>query len=120
MKIDKTYPVKNSLYKKHKDSPYDIVRLYCKSCSSVMDIHVYHSFGKFEYYQLTNLPNKISSHLDTRKIECSECKKTYLLEKQPVKTSSDYLLKLDCSNMSSGMESWYEDSIPKHSKEIYS
>jgi hypothetical protein len=42
------------------------------------------------------------------------------LEKQPKKSTTDYLLKLDCSNMSAGMESWYEDSIPKYSKENYS
>ncbi|MBC8225855.1 MAG: hypothetical protein H8E74_01775 [Gammaproteobacteria bacterium] len=34
------------------------------------DVHVYHSFGKLEYYQLNNLPEKISKHLDTRNIQC--------------------------------------------------
>ena len=119
MKINKMYPVQNSLYNKHKDSPYDIVRTYCKSCNSKIDIHVYHSFGKLEYYQITNLPNKIASHLQTRKVVCNHCDKTFLLEKIPAKTSSDYILKLDCSNIHSGMEAWYEDSIPKYSNEIY-
>ena len=119
MKIDRTQPVQNSLYNKQQDRLYDIVRTYCKACNSKMDIHVYHSFGKLEYYQITNLPNKISAHLQTRKIVCNNCDKTFLLEKQPAKTTSDYLLKFDCSNMSSGMESWYEDSIPKYSNEIY-
>ena len=87
MKIDKTQPVQNSLYNKQKDSPYDIVRTYCKACNSKIDIHVYHSFGKLEYYQITNLPNKISAHLQTRKIVCNNCDKTFLLEKQPAKTT---------------------------------
>lgn len=122
MKVNKTNPiikVYNELNIKHKDSPYDIVMIYCKSCNSKMNIHVYHSFGKLEYYQITNLPNKISSHLDTRKVVCNNCDKTFVLEKQPAKTSSDYILKLDCSNMSVGMESWYEDSIPKYSNKTY-
>jgi uncharacterized CHY-type Zn-finger protein len=119
MKINKIQPVQNSLYNKHKNSPYDIVRIYCKSCNSKMDIHVYHSFGKLEYYQLNNLPEKISKHLDTRKVVCNNCDKSYVLEKQPTKTTSDYILKLDCSNMHVGMESWYEDAIPKYSKETY-
>ena len=90
MKIDKTYHVKNSLYDKHKGSPYDIVMIYCKSCNSKMDIRVYHSFGKLEYYQLNNLPNKISNNLDTRKIKCSECNVTNTLQKQPIKTITNY------------------------------
>ena len=113
MKIVRTHPVQNSLYNKHKDSPYDIVRIYCKSCNSKMDIHVYHSFGKLEYYQITNLPNKISSHLQTRKIVCNTCDKTFLLEKQPAKTTSNYILKLDCSDMRLGMDTWYDSCVPK-------
>ena len=47
--------------------------------------------------------------------KCNKCNKTFVLEKQPKKSTTDYLLKLDCSNMSAGMESWYENP---HSKTI--
>jgi len=91
MKIDKTYQVKNSLHEKQKDSPYDILRLHCKSCKSIMDIRVYHSFGKFEYYKINNLPNKISKYnVDSRNDECDKCKKLHLLEKQADNPSKIY------------------------------
>jgi hypothetical protein len=120
MKIVRGGRVENSLQDKAKSNPYDVVMVYCRYCQHKIDVHVYHSFGKLEYYQIKNLPEKISKHLDTRNIECNKCNKTFVLEKQSKKSNTDYLLKLDCSNMSGGMESWYEGSIPKNSKEIYS
>ncbi len=118
-KLHKVTKVNNPLHPTDKSQLYDIVMVYCRYCETKLDVHVYHSFGKFEHFQIVNLPTKISKHLSTRKIECTHCDKTFVLEKQPIKSSTEYLLKLDCSNMSGGMESWYEDSIPKHSKEIY-
>ena len=115
MKIVHMHKVENSLAEKAKSNPYDVVMVYCRYCQQKIDVHVYHSFGKLEYYQLTNLPEKISKHLGTRNIQCIPCDKTFVLEKQPTKSTTDYLLKLDCSSMSSGMESWYENP---HSKTI--
>ena len=109
------HKVENSLAEKAKGSPYDIVMVYCRYCQQKIDVHVYHSFGKLEYYQIKNLPEKISKHLTTRNIQCIPCDKTFVLEKQPTKSTTDYLLKLDCSSMSPGMESWYENP---HSKTI--
>ena len=119
MKIVRGGRIENSLQDKAKSNPYDVVMVYCKYCAKKIDVHVYHSFGKLEYYQITNLPEKISKHLDTRNIQCNKCNKTFVLEKQLKKSTTDYLLKLDCSTMSAGMESWYEDSIPKYSNEMY-
>ena len=120
MKIVRGGRIENSLQDKAKSNPYDVVMVYCRYCEKKIDVHVYHSFGKLEYYQIFNLPDKISKHLDTRNIQCNKCNKTFVLEKQPKKSTTDYLLKLDCSNMSAGMESWYEDFTPKYSKELYS
>ena len=119
MKINKTHQVQNSLYHKKTDKPYDVVMVYCRYCNKKIDIHVHHALAQLEYYHIVNLPEKVSKHLNTRKIQCNTCNKTFVLEKQEKKTSPDYLMKLDCSNMSLGMESWYEDSIPKYSNEIY-
>ena len=66
-----------------------------------------------------NQVSKIKYHLQRREIDCPNCNKTFVLEKNVHNTKSEFLLKLDCSNMSSGMESWYEDSIPKYSNEMY-
>ena len=118
-KVNNTYPVRNTLHQKNPDKPYDIVMTYCRYCDKRMDITVYHSFGKYEYYQIVNLPEKIAKYLDTRKINCHNCKKKFVLEKNPNQTKTDYLLKLDCSDMTLGMESWYEDAIPKYSNEVY-
>ena len=112
MKIDKSCQVENTLQDKSKSNPYDVVMVYCRYCQQKIDVHVYHSLGKLEYYQLTNLPEKISKNLSTRNIQCIPCDKSFVLEKQPKKSTTDYLMKLDCSNMKPGMELWY-DSMTK-------
>ena len=119
MKINKTHAVFNMLHDKNKPKPYDIVRMYCHYCQEKLDIHVYHALGNFEHYQLVNLPEKIAKHLNTRKIECTHCDKDFVKKKNIQDLKSDYHLNLDYSNMGSGMESWYEDAIPKYSKEPY-
>jgi hypothetical protein len=113
-KVSKGSKVKNSLLDKNKDKPYDLVMVYCNCCQKRLDVYVYHSLGKSEHFQLINLPEKIAKHLKRRrKIDCPNCNKTFILEKHKQNTKSEFLLKLDCSNMRAGMESWYEDSIPK-------
>jgi len=119
MKINKVHKAENNLHNKDNPKPYDIVRMYCRYCQEKLDVHVYHSQGKFEHYQIVNLPEKIAKHLNTRKIECAHCNRNFVLEKRTQHTKSEFLLKLDCSNMSTGMESWYTDAIPKYSNELY-
>ena len=119
MKINKTYQVENSLHQNKTKTPYDIVMVYCNSCQERLEVRVYHSFAKLEHFQLINLPERIADHLQRREIDCHKCHKTFILEKNTHNTKSEFLLKLDCSNMSAGMESWYEDSIPKYSNETY-
>ncbi len=119
MKINKTYQIQNSLYNKDKPKPYDIVMVYCRYCHQKLEIHVRHSLGKFEHFQLINLPERIAEHLDTRKLHCTHCNKDFVLERNTQDSKTDYHMKLDCSNMGSGMELWYEDAIPKYSNEPY-
>jgi len=119
MKINKTHQVQNSLQPKKTDKPYDVVMVYCKSCQEKLEVRVYHSHAKLEHFQLINLPERIADHLQRREIDCPNCNKTFILEKNIHSTKSEFLLKLDCSNMKPGMESWYEDSIPKYSNETY-
>tara|TARA_B100000029_G_C17058042_1_gene772066 strand:+ start:208 stop:585 length:378 start_codon:yes stop_codon:yes gene_type:complete len=120
MKINKTYQVENSLQPKKTPRPYDIVMVYCRYCQEKLDVRVYHSKAKLEHFQLINLPERIAEHLQRRELKCNECNKTFVLEKNIYDTKSEFLLKLDCSNMNAGMESWYEDAIPKYSNETYS
>jgi len=113
MKIVRGGRIENSLQPKKTDKPYDIVLVYCRYCQQRLQLHVYHSFGKFEHFQLINLPERIAKHLKTRNIHCTKCDKDFVLEKYTKETKTDYLMKLDCSNMEPGMESWYEDAIPR-------
>ena len=119
MKINKTHQVENSLRQIRTKTPYDIVMVYCRYCQQRLNVRVYHSRAKLEHFQLINLPERIADHLQRREINCNKCNRTFVLEKNIHNTKSEFLLKLDCSNMSSGMESWYEDSIPKYSNEMY-
>ena len=102
-------------HRPQKPKEHDIVRVYCKYCQEKLDLRVYHARGKFETYQIVNLPEYLADHLDTRTIECTHCDKNFILEKNIKDKKTDYLLKLDCSNMRPGMESWYEDAIPNMS-----
>ena len=115
MKIVRGGRVDNPLHQSRKPVTYDIVRIYCRYCQEKLDLRVYHSRGKFETYQIVNLPEHLADHLDTRKIECTHCDKNFVLEKNIKDKKTDYLLKLDCSNMQPGMESWYADAIPNMS-----
>ena len=98
MKINRTHKSVDA-YDKKKPKEYDIVMTYCKYCQERLDIHVYHAFGKAEHYQLVNLPERIAKYLKTRKIQCNHCDRKFVLEKNIQNQKTDFLLKLDCSNM---------------------
>ena len=68
-------------YQSKKPRAYDNVRVYCRYCQEKLDLRVYHSKGKFETYQIVNLPEYLANHLDTRKVECTHCDKNFVLEK---------------------------------------
>ena len=117
--IGKTSQSFNSLHDRQYPRPYDIVMLYCKYCQKRIEIKVYHPQAQLEHYQLVNLPQRIAEHIRERKVHCKECDKDFILQKEVKEESTDFYLKLDCSTMSAGMESWYEDAIPKYSNEPY-
>ena len=121
MDINKIHKPINPVQYHRTNTPksYDSVRVYCRYCQEKLDLRVYHSKGKFETYQIVNLPEYLADHLDTRTIECTHCDKSFILEKNTKDKKTDYLLKLDCSNMRPGMDSWYEDAIPNMSGDEY-
>ena len=45
------------------------------------------------------------------------CKNTSIVERESNATKPTFAVKLDCSQMKPGMETWYEDSIPKFNNE---
>tara|TARA_Y100001963_G_C6451013_1_gene295861 strand:+ start:89 stop:475 length:387 start_codon:yes stop_codon:yes gene_type:complete len=109
----------NSLHAKQQPRPYDNVMLYCRYCQTRIEIKVYHPTAQLEHYQLINLPERIARHMEDRKVHCKNCDRDFLLEKQHKEERFDFHMKLDCSNMKPGMESWYEDAIPKYSTDTY-
>lgn len=119
MKINPVTKSFNTLHDKKHPRPYDIIMTYCTYCKKRIDIKVYHPSATLDHYQMVNLPERIAKHLDERKIHCPECDKDFVLSKEVKTEKTDFYLKLDCSNMNLGMEYWYEDAIPKYSREEY-
>ena len=122
----KTEFMKNNIYydfmfsKEEKDRKFDTILCYCPTCKERIEVKIYYNEGSNDCFQLVNIPERLSAKLiDERKLYCEKCKNTIILEKQSQKINSAYLLKLDCSKMKPGMESWYEDSIPKHKEGEY-
>lgn len=112
-KVSKGSKVKNSLQNNPSTNPHDLVMVYCRYCQKRLDVYVYHSLGKSEHFQLINLPERVAKHLKRREINCPKCEKTFFLEKKTQDTKTEFLLRLDCSNMSTGMEYWYDDIVLK-------
>ena len=102
---------------KEHETKYDTVMTYCPSCHFKIDVRIQHSAGKNEFFQFVNMPERISKYLDGRKVYCNMCKNTSIIEKQSNATEPTFAVKLDCSQMNPGMETWYEDSIPKLDEE---
>ncbi|SVC14416.1 uncharacterized protein METZ01_LOCUS267270 [marine metagenome] len=102
---------------KEHETKYDTVMTYCPSCHFRIDVRIQHSDGKNEFFQFVNMPERISKYLDGRKVYCNMCKKTSIVERESNATKPTFAVKLDCSQMKPGMETWYEDSIPKFNNE---
>lgn len=121
----KTEFMKNNIYydfmfsKPEKDKKFDTILCYCPACKERIEVKIYYNEGSNDCFQLVNIPERLSVKIDERKLYCEKCKNTIILEKQSKTINSTFLLKLDCSEMQPGMESWYEDSIPKHREGEY-
>jgi len=89
---------------------YDTVMAYCQSCGNRMDIPMFHDKATNNQFQLVSIPVEFSVKLDNYKIDCINCGSTNIIEKQNKVTNFEvFTIKLDCSNMNEGMDSWYEN-----------
>ena len=117
-KVTKLEPTKNGVDMDGQDrmmgiSPdlYDTVLAYCQSCGNRMDIPIVHDKATNNQFQLVSVPVEFSDKLDNYKIECINCDSTNIIEKQDkVSNFEVFTIKLDCSEMSSETDDWYEGS----------
>ena len=90
---------------------YDTVLAYCQSCGNRIDIPFVHDEASNNQFQLVSVPVGLSDKLNNYKAYCNNCGKTNIIEKQSKVANFDvFTVKLDCSEMSSGTDDWYEDS----------
>ena len=88
---------------------YDTIITYCVSCKERIEFPVIHDTATNNHYQLVNVPDHIANEIYDQKVYCKKCRRTNLLEKKKqVSNLNVFTLKLDCSNMSSGTNDWYE------------
>ena len=101
-------------YKLEPQDIYDTVMAYWQSCHDRIDIPVVHNEAANNQYQLVSVPIALSDKLNNYKAYCNNCGSTNIIEKQNKVTNYDvFTVKLDCSNMNNGTDSWYEnDSLP--------
>ena len=71
---------------------HDVVMVFCPYCFERNDIEVPHPKGVLEYYQLENIPEKVSKHLDTKKIKCESCKRRFTVKRQDKNIRDTYKL----------------------------
>ena len=89
---------------------YDTVMVYCQSCQERIDIPVVHNKATNNEYQLKNIPIFLSDKLEQYRASCKNCGSINIIEKQNKIANFDvFTIKLDCSNMNAGMDSWYEN-----------
>ena len=89
---------------------YDTVMAYCQSCGNRMDIPVVHDEATNNQFQLISIPKEIAYKLENYKIDCRNCGNTNIIERQNhVNRYEVFTIKLDCSNMNEGMDSWYKN-----------
>ena len=89
---------------------YDTVMSYCQSCGKRIDIPVVHNEATNTQFQLISVPVVLSDKLNNYKAYCNNCGSTNIIEKQNKVTNYEvFTVKLDCSNMKEGTDSWYEN-----------
>ena len=89
---------------------YDTVMAYCQGCHRRIDIPVVHEGATNNHFQLVCIPNALCDKLTNYRAYCNNCGKTNIIEKQEkVSTFEVFTIKLDCSNMDTGTDSWYEN-----------
>ena len=116
-KVTKIELVRNGVHMSDSNCPYkleptlyDTIIVYCVSCQERIDIPIVHDNATNNYFQLVNIPDHVADEVHNQKVYCKQCRNTNLLEKQKkVLNLNMFTLRLDCSNMSSGTDYWYED-----------
>ena len=116
-KVTKIEPIKNGAYMVESKCPdklepavYDTVMAYCQSCGNRIDIPIVHDKATNNQFQLVSVPVEFSDKLNNYKVDCINCGSTNIIEKQEKISSYDvFTVKLDCSNMYEGTDSWYEN-----------
>ena len=92
------------------EDKHDTVIAYCPACQQRLHLVIIHSKGNLDQYQLHNLPDHVAMHLTSRTILCIECDNTIIIEPLEKKTKEYFFnMKIDCSNMSPGHQSWYDN-----------
>ena len=99
---------------------YDTIIFYCPVCQEKNNVQVIHEKAKKAFFQSTNIPAYVAVSIVSQKIYCKKCTKTLVIgfEDIPVR-QYNLSVKLDCSDDFTGMESWYEDQVPKATDEEY-
>ena len=116
-KVTKIEPIKNGVYMDESKCPdklepavYDTVMAYCQGCHGRIDIPIIHDEATNHQFQLISIPKEISHKLENYKAYCNMCGKTNIIERQNhVNRYEVFTVKLDCSNMNEGMDSWYKN-----------
>ena len=89
---------------------YDTVMAYCQGCHGRIDIPIVHDEATNHQFQLISIPKEISHKLENYKAYCNMCGKTNIIERQNhVNRYEVFTIKLDCSKMNEGMDSWYKN-----------
>ena len=116
-KVTKIEPIKNGAYMDESKCPdklepavYDTVMAYCQGCHGRIDIPIVHDEATNHQFQLISIPKEISHKLENYKAYCNMCGKTNIIERQNhVNRYEVFTIKLDCSKMNEGMDSWYKN-----------
>ena len=89
---------------------YDTVLAYCQGCHGRIDIPVVHDKATNSQFQLISIPKEIAYKLENYKVHCNKCERTNIIERQNyVNRYEVFTIKLDCSNINEGTDSWYKN-----------
>ena len=116
-KVTKIEPIKNGAYMDDSKCPdklepavYDTVLAYCQGCYGRIEIPVVHEKATNNQFQLVSVPQEIAYKLENYKVHCNICGRTNIIERQNhVHRYEVFTVKLDCSNMNEGTDSWYKN-----------
>ena len=108
-KVTKIEPVRNGV-DMDSSNTYDTVLAYCQRCYKRIDIPVVHDEATNNQFQLVSVPIALCDKLSNYKAYCTNCGNTNIIEKKNKLSNFEvFTIKLDCSNMNEGTDSWYKN-----------